>query len=142
MKETVQVLVVCGTNRLLYDHLCLQAADNALLKVFGFVDDMEELMEVSDLVIGKGGGLTVAESLARGKPLILFQSVPGQEGRNGICVCKYGAGLVAKSLNELVNKVSEILDSPEKLETMKQGVSRMAKPMASRDILELIQNEC
>lgn len=140
--ERMQLLVVCGTNQMLLDYLRRKADDHPSLKIFGFVNNMEELMEVSDLVIGKGGGLTVTESLVKGKPLVLFQSVPGQESRNEACVRKYGAGYAVRTSRDVVDKVSEILNDPEKLEQLRDGVRRMAKPGAAAGVRELILNEC
>ena len=86
LKKPIQILAVCGTNQLLFHRLSDRAVDRPLLKVFGFVDHMQELMAASDLVIGKGGGLTITESFSQGKPIILFQSIPGQETRNAFFV--------------------------------------------------------
>ena len=137
LKERVQVLVVCGTNRLLHERLTVLAEAGLRLKIFGFVDNMNELMEASDVVIGKGGGLTLSESLAEERPMIIFRPVPGQEARNARCIKKYRAGVVAHSLEEVVSKVSEFLASPRSLEILKENGRRLAKPAASRDILTL-----
>ncbi len=137
LKQPVQILAVCGTNKTLFQDLSAESRRYSSLKVFSFVDNMEELMAASDLVIGKGGGLTLTESFSKGKPVILFQSIPGQEARNAFCVQKYGAGFVAESAREAISKVSELLESPEKLESMKKGASAMFKGDAARAIARL-----
>ncbi len=140
LKKPIQILVVCGTNKKLLDGLAKISKDTPLLKVFGFVHNMDELMEVSDLVVGKGGGLTITESHAEEKPMILFRSVPGQEMRNARCVEKYRAGFTATRASAVVSKVSELLDAPERLETMKKGIRQMSCPTASQDIARWIQS--
>lgn len=137
LKKPIQMLAVCGTNQNLFKVLNLKASENSSLKVFGFVSNMQELMAASDMVIGKGGGLTLTESFSKGKPMILFQSIPGQEARNVFCVRKYGAGLAASSLGEVIRAVSDISASPEKLDAMKKGVNAMYKGNASKRIAEL-----
>ncbi|MGH7198651.1 MAG: MGDG synthase family glycosyltransferase [Candidatus Omnitrophota bacterium] len=137
LNKPIQVIVVCGTNQWLYDRMKHESLENPLLQIFGFVTNMEELMEASDLVVGKGGGLTVTESFVKEKPVILFRSVPGQETRNASCVVRHGAGLATDSAREVVEKVSEFYHSPEKLNAMRENVKRFARPGAARAIAEL-----
>ena len=40
---------------------------------------MSQFMEKADLVATKPGGLTTAECLAMGRPMLLFAPIPGQE---------------------------------------------------------------
>lgn len=141
LKRDVQVLIVCGTNEWLFDNLKHRSLEEPHLKVFGFVSNMEELMEASDLVIGKAGGLTITESFVKAKPVILFRSVPGQEARNASCVRKYEAGVVTDSVAEVIGKVSEFLDFPERLKTMGENARKFAKPHATEEIVQLIENE-
>ncbi len=141
LKKSIQVIVVCGTNQWLYDRLKHDSIDNPLLQVFRFVTNMEELMEASDLVVGKAGGLTITESFVKDKPVILFRSVPGQETRNAACVAGHGAGFVTHSIREVVEKVSEFYQSPEKLKSMKENVRQFARPNAAADIVRLVENE-
>ena len=128
LKKPIQILAVCGTNKALFEGLSLKAKKYPMLKIFGFVNNMNELMAASDIVIGKGGGLTITESFSQGKPMILFQSIPGQEARNAACVQKYKAGFVADSLNEIVRKVDELLESPDELDSIRKGVREMYMP--------------
>ncbi len=137
LKKWIQLIAICGTNQDLFEALSEKAKGNPLLKAFGFVNNMNELMAASDIVIGKGGGLTITESLSQGKPMILFESIPGQEARNADCVQKYKAGFIADSLDELVRLVSELVESPDKLELIKKGVLEMSKPNAAKDIARL-----
>jgi 1,2-diacylglycerol 3-beta-galactosyltransferase len=60
--------------------------------IYGFADDMSALMHASDLVMAKGGGLIVSETLACGRPMILFSSTAGQETGNVEYVTSNEAG--------------------------------------------------
>ncbi|OIO38572.1 MAG: hypothetical protein AUJ71_02830 [Candidatus Omnitrophica bacterium CG1_02_49_16] len=137
LKKSIQILVVCGTNQELRDVLSASAKENALLKPLGFVNNMDECMAASDIVIGKGGGLTVAESLSQGKPMILFQSIPGQEARNAACIQKYKAGLVANSPEEVVRQVIKLLESPAAMEAVKKSANEMYIPDSAARIARL-----
>lgn len=58
--------------------------------VRGMVRDMAGLLHSHDLVIGKPGGLTVAETLACGRPLVVQQPGPGQESANAAFLARHG----------------------------------------------------
>ena len=139
LEKPVQILVVCGTNQQLFKRLETLSQGQGLLKIFGFVNNMDELMEVSDVVIGKGGGLTITEAFAKGKPVILFQSVPGQETRNVSCVEKYQAGYAARSPREITTRVEELMNVPDKLETLRAGIRRISHPSAAEAIAQLAE---
>ena len=141
LQRSIQVLVVCGTNKVLFENLKQASYANPLLKVFGFVTNMDELMDASDLVVGKAGGLTITESFVKTKPLILFRSLPGQEARNVACVNKYQAGFATGSVKEVILKVLEFINAPQKLIAMRENIQKIARPMASKEILELAENE-
>ena len=136
-KKPVQLLVVCGTNKNLLSRLEAVAAQDPSLRVFGFVDNIQELMAASNLVIGKGGGLTVSESLCLGKPLLLFGSVPGQETRNARSMARLGAARVAKSLKDVVRLTTDLMESPEILKECTSAALKLGRPQAAADIVRL-----
>lgn len=77
-----QLVVVTGKNRLLYNRLAGFFADYPRIHLYGFVEEMADLMAASDLILSKPGGLTSSEALATGLPLVICQPIPGQEERN------------------------------------------------------------
>ncbi len=135
-----QILLVCGNNRVLFDRMSLLQKNAHELKVFGFVGNMETLMAASDLVIGKSGGLTLTESLSKGKPMIIVSPVPGQETRNARCVLRYHAGAVTSSVSGVVDQISKVMNHPELLGQWKEGVAKMARPQAANQIAKWVMN--
>ncbi len=136
----LQILVVCGTNKTLHARVSALASDRPFIKAFGFVDFMDKLMDVADVVIGKGGGLTVSESLCKGKPIVVFQPVPGQETRNAACVQKYGAGAIARSVDDVMKTVQRLQENLGYLNALKKAAAAMARPDAARQIAELAEH--
>ena len=67
------------------------------VKVFGFVDNIRQLMGAADFLVTKAGGLTLREALAADLPVISFGSLPGQEARNERFAAMAGVALVAGS---------------------------------------------
>lgn len=68
-------------------------------RVVGFVDPVQ-LMTEADLIISKPGGLTSAEALELGRPLLLLCAMPGHEEENARVLSRHGVRWL-KRLNEL-----------------------------------------
>ena len=113
LEPPVQQLVICGTNKQLLADLRAKYGSRPGLHFYGFVDNVHELMAASDLLVGKGGGLTITECLCMGKPMVLFGAVPGQETRNVDQVVGCGAARNAGSLKEVVEHVTAYRQDPK-----------------------------
>jgi hypothetical protein len=61
------------------------------LRAIGYTRAMDEYMAAADLLVGKPGGLTTAEALARRLPMVLVHPIPGQEERNADHLLEAGA---------------------------------------------------
>ncbi|MDQ7780655.1 MAG: glycosyltransferase, partial [Planctomycetota bacterium] len=109
-----RILAVAGKNQELRAGLEKTAARRpGRVTVFGFVQNMHELMAAADLSITKSGGLTVSESLALGLPMIVFAPIPGQEVANCNYLLENGAALLAKDVSVLAFKREKLLRSKE-----------------------------
>ncbi|MBP9865181.1 MAG: hypothetical protein KBC91_02130 [Candidatus Omnitrophica bacterium] len=136
-KDRVQAIVVCGQN----EKLKRELEGTPFLfpvKIFGFVNFMPDLMEASDLLVAKAGGSTTVESLAKGVPLILFGSIPGQETRNAdYLLARYAAfSMQEPSQIELILK--NVLDTPGLLEQKKKTIQAIAKPDSADDLAKFV----
>lgn len=86
------LLVVTGRNATLYQKLTLPRLRSSNVYIYGFVDNMEQLMAACDLVITKAGPGTIMEAMVLRRPLILTGAVGLQEAGNIGFVMKEGAG--------------------------------------------------
>lgn len=95
--RNVELTVVCGNARGLVDQVT-RAADSLGVKarVLGFERDMPARVAEAHLVVGKAGGLTVSETMAAGRPMIVVGAVPGNEKINEAFVARAGAGVPAE----------------------------------------------
>ncbi|MBI2095710.1 MAG: hypothetical protein HYT89_06040 [Candidatus Omnitrophica bacterium] len=137
IRPEIQILVVCGQNKLLFDRLRTELIGSSAVRLFGFVDFMDRLMETADILVGKSGGLTVSESLCKGAPLVVFEPVPGQETANALYVQAHGAGLIARSSEEVVRRVGELSSDAAFLGRLKAAAVNLAKPDAARKVAEM-----
>lgn len=134
-RRKIQVVVVCGKNVSLQKTFGnLRYGGSVNLKVFGFVRNIDQLMSASDVLITKAGGLTVTEALAKRLPMILYDPVPGEEGRNAMYLIERGAALGALSLPTLQYKLKECIEKPEILRLMSRQAAVVARPSAAADI--------
>jgi processive 1,2-diacylglycerol beta-glucosyltransferase len=135
----VQLLVVCGKNPALRNEISqLKRRIKNPLHVYGFIDNMHELMHVSDLVISKSGGMTVSEALAKELPLIVVAPVPGQEMKNCSFLVEHDVALREDRPVAVKAKVLELCSNPSRLENMKDAIRRIKKPNPSHALTEVI----
>ncbi|MEW5765865.1 MAG: MGDG synthase family glycosyltransferase [Acidobacteriota bacterium] len=77
------VILVCGLNETLRRSMIPDAqAHPERLRVLGYRTDLPQLLAAADVLITKGGGLTLTEALAAGKRAVVLPSLPGQERAN------------------------------------------------------------
>lgn len=108
----------------------------------GFTTEMDQFMAAADLLIGKAGGLTTSEALARALPMALIEPIPGQEERNADHLLEAGAAIRCNNLPAAAWKIAGLLNDPARLEHMRQAAGRMGRPGAAaaiaKDTLRLL----
>ena len=134
LRHDVQGIVICGRNEELRHRLKeMLGPHGARFKVIGYTDKMHEYMKISDLFIGKPGGLTTAEALACSLPMIIVDPIPGQEERNSDHLLEKGCALKANELTTLAWKIDQLLDEPGRLETMRHNAGETRAAECSAD---------
>jgi processive 1,2-diacylglycerol beta-glucosyltransferase len=128
----LQVLVITGKDKGLYQHLIEQKSKfNNLFKIYQFVDNVEEFMAVSNLLITKAGGLTISEALAVGLPMLIYRPIPGQEAENTRYLLDAGAALTVYDLKELKVKLHLVLTQQHVYEALRSGAQAAGRPEAA-----------
>jgi processive 1,2-diacylglycerol beta-glucosyltransferase len=130
------VLAICGHNKKLYDRLMKK--NKRSVKVYGFVNNMDELMAVSEAMITKPGGLSISEALVTGLPLIFFNAIPGQEENNVKVLATYQVGVSGCSVPDMAGVLKEFQESTDSYREARSHAQRLGKPNAAKDILALI----
>lgn len=141
LQQRAQVVAICGRNEELKQRLTKLAARakpdaNVLLKPFGYTKEMDELMTASDLVLGKPGGLTTSEALAKGLVFVIVNPIPGQEERNSDHLLEGAVAIRCNNLPTLSYKLDRLLSDPDRFKTMQRNSQRMGHPNAAKDIVE------
>ena len=137
LHKHAQMIIVCGHNQKLLE--ILQHKGYPQVKIFGFVENMEELMSVCDVIITKGGGLTISEALAKELPMFFVSSVFGQETENAQIIQKLGAGFLIKDLNFLKDLILKYKSNPDLLNQLRRNILLIRKPLAAKEIVDALR---
>ncbi|EGO63134.1 MGDG synthase family glycosyltransferase [Acetonema longum] len=110
IESSLQIIVIAGHNHKLADRLRVRrhSCRHSVL-VLGFTSRIPDYMAVSDLLITKPGGMTVAEALCMGLQLLLFRPLPGQEEANAEFLLQRRRAIRADSCQEVVRAVRQML---------------------------------
>jgi processive 1,2-diacylglycerol beta-glucosyltransferase len=82
-RDSIQLLICLGTNEKAREQLLAEEPfQHPNIHLIGFTPDINKLMDVSDLLITKPGGMTCTEAIAKGIPMLFYSAIPGQEDEN------------------------------------------------------------
>ncbi len=138
----MNLLVVAGRNKGLLSRLeDIRETPPVNLRKFEFVNNLQEFMAISDLMITKPGGLTVSEAMSVGIPLLMFNPIPYQEIHNANYVERHGAGVLASSDRNILTHLEGLYETPERLISMRQKAKKMGRPGAAAAIVREIHSE-
>lgn len=140
LKHCAQVVAICGKSAELKAQLERTAAQVAAqspvrLHVIGYTTAMDEYMSAADLMVGKPGGLTTSEALAKGLVFVIVNPIPGQEERNADHLLEQGIAIRCNNLPVLAYKIDALLDDCERFARMQANARAFARPHAARDIV-------
>lgn len=141
LQHRAQIVAICGRNEELKKRLTRLAArakpdDTVILKPFSYTKEMDELMTASDLVLGKPGGLTTSEALAKGLVFVIVNPIPGQEERNSDHLLETAVAIRCNNLPALSYKLDRLLSDPDRFKAMQANSRRMGRPRAAMEIVE------
>lgn len=107
----------------------------ARLRVYDWTDRIDIFIRAADIVVGKPGGLTVAEVLACGRPLLATRSLHGQEGFNVRFLERHGVGKLLSD-DELIGSIDTLLRHPDELVALKERAWRLGRREGAERIAE------
>lgn len=133
----VMLAIIAGRNETLKESL-----ETANLqtehKVYGFVDNIPDLMNAADMIVTKAGPGTISEAFIAGLPIVLYSRMPGQEEGNVDYVVDKGAGVWAPSPDQVVTTLRYWVNNPKVRQKVAATSKRLARPDASLNIAKRI----
>ena len=117
--------------------------------VVPYIDDMTKVMKKTDLIVSRAGASTLSEIIALEVPSILVPSpyVPNNhQYKNALDLVNNDAAVLIeeKNLNSdvLVNAIDDMINNQDKINKMKQNLSKMSMPDSATKIYEAIKEKC
>lgn len=129
-----QVVAVCGRNKKLFESLT--KIRNII--PFQFIDNIDILMDATDVLLTKPGGLSATEALSKRMPVVLTCPIPGGEEKNADFLSSIGVALHAKTPEDAVEKAIELAFDKNKCAEMIEAQNKHINRDADRDISRLI----
>ncbi|XJZ28269.1 glycosyltransferase [Bacillota bacterium Lsc_1132] len=137
--QPLQLLVLCGHNEKLREQLLSElACSKHSIKLLGYIERVDELMAVSDMIITKPGGVTTSEALAMELPMLLYKPLPGQEQDNARFLTASGAAVIAQNPTELYALLADMIENKPLLAKMKENCGKIQKSQAAFHAVTII----
>jgi processive 1,2-diacylglycerol beta-glucosyltransferase len=125
------LVVLAGRNKKLLEQLSRLGEPADRLAALSFTDRAHELVEVCRLMVTKPGGVTTAECLAKGTPMVFLKSTPGHEAGNAEFLAHNGAAVLTGSAEDTVATVARLLRNQQLLEHLSANARRLHQPAAA-----------
>lgn len=135
----LQLIVATGTNKRLYRWFSRRLKRfSKKIMLLAYTRNIDELMDVSEIIVTKPGGITTAEALAKGIPMLIVNPLPGQEAMNTKYLLSGGVALKAENPEDAVILLEELLYNKNKLRRMSERAKGFSKPDSSLNIAKLV----
>ncbi|MBN3040623.1 MAG: glycosyltransferase [Candidatus Omnitrophica bacterium] len=139
IKEKFQIIVVCGRNKSLYKwFLKNKSKFNKPIFAFGYTNHIHKIMDFVDIIITKGGGITISEALAKGLCIVVSNPIPGQEELNVNYLLKEKAIIKADHVSHISDIVNELLRDQKKLYSLRERAKEISFIDSSLRIVDAI----
>jgi len=139
VKPKLQEIIVTGINKKLYRSLKRKVKKyKKKILLLQYMDNVNELMGVADIIVTKPGGITITEALAKKTPMIIIKPIPGQETSNTAYLTEKQAAIKINKARDINAVIEDLLLHPNKLKRLSEACGRISKPTASLDIAKLL----
>ena len=132
----IYVIALCGNNKELYFEL--EKIKNPNLIVKGYVNNINEYIAASAIVLTKPGGLTSTEVGIIRKPMIHLMPIPGVENYNAEFFNKNGLSLVSNNVEEVIMNTKKLLVDTNMQKMMIENQSKIINRNSAKDLVDFV----
>ena len=138
--------LIWQTGSTYYNVIQSKKLESTNIKILPFIDRMDLAYSVADVIISRAGAIAISELCVVGKPLILIPSpnvVDDHQTKNAQDILTKNACLVVndyKAKDILLKEVINLLNDNNKLMLMSSNLKELAKPNASKNIVNELYN--
>jgi len=135
-----QIIVVCGKNKNLYEWFNKKKVKfKKPLFSFSYVENINKIMDFSDIIITKGGGITISEALTKGLCIVITNSIPGQEEKNVEYLLKQNTVIKADKVEEVSDSVKDLFYDKKKMFSLRERAKDNSFNDSSLRIVDVIE---
>ena len=95
-------------------------------------------MDFSEIIITKGGGITVSEALSKELAIVIMHHIPGQEERNVKYLLKKEAIIKVDRISQIEDAVSMLLEDNNKLTFLRRRAKEISYGDSALKLADLI----
>lgn len=139
--QNVQVIWQCGK---LYEETYADKG-NERVQVHTFLNRMDLAYAAADIIVSRAGALSVSELCIVGKPVIFIPSpnvAEDHQTKNALAICEKNAALLLKESEASTlfePALLGLLQDAGKRDTLSENIKKLARPNATKDIVDEIE---
>lgn len=137
-EKNTKIIVVCGTNKELYKRL--KEINNDNLIVLAFVNNINDLIYSSDIILSKPGGLSSTEIATMRKPLLHIFPIPGIETYNTKFFNKRNMNMICNNKEEIISNCKYLLSNKDKQKEIIINQEKYINKNSASDLVTFIKN--
>lgn len=144
IKDDITVSVVCGRNKKLYKSLSKFVKKNGLedsFKIYGFISNMDILIDASDVAISRAGATTITECLYKNLPLLFREKLYINEKLNEELFIENNLALKLSKDKLADIEVLNLIKNPKILEDIRTSQQKFEKLNSIKIIADTIEND-
>lgn len=138
--DSIDISVICGTNKALERTLKSNYMNNKNVHIFGYCNQVAVLMDSADLCLIKPGGISVTEAYVKKLPMVLMNTISGCEEYNTRFFVSKGCAVSSSDSEELIKMSLNLLSNTDRIEKMKKEFGEDEIPNASQIIYDTLKN--
>ena len=112
--ENTTISVICGRDKRMYNHLIKEQKKGDIsdkVNIYSFVNNMNEFLENSHIILTKAGPNMLLESVKSGTVVIVTGYILGQENYNYEFITKNKFGFKCTNTDEIYSKLNKFISS-------------------------------
>ncbi len=138
LPEDAMFSIICGTNKRLYRKLSRRFRRVPNANILGYVRNVPELMDASELYLTKPGGISITEATEKELPMVLVKAVAGCEEYNRQYLLERDMAITANTPEELCALCVSLLHEPDgaKRSHMQMNIAAHRHPDAAEQMYQ------
>ena len=137
----IEITVVTGSNEDLKKELeeeYKNIISEGSLKVYGYTTEISNIMDNSDLIVTKPGGLTITECIAKKLPMIIPFYILGQEEENIEFLKRENIANILENVTQLPDAIKELIENKEIYNRYIDNMSNLSNKYSIENIKKLV----